>query len=171
MLRNGLIESEAIKCPFGQPGDVLWVRETWADKTDVGLLYRADLERCNHPYLRGGCVWKPSIHMPRWASRLTLEIISVRVEKLQEITARECIKEGWLAESIKTGNDEQVFKEIRESPIPCMMAAKLLKTVGKPPRQWFAELWDSINGKGAWEKNPWVWRIEFRRKEDADGQD
>jgi hypothetical protein len=79
---------------------------------------------------------KPSIFMPRWASRLTLEITSVRVERLQDISRGDAIEEGCPFQNLAAGPD---------------------------PRRWYADLWESINGAGSWAKNPWVWAIEFKR--------
>lgn len=79
--------------------------------------------------------WTPSIFMPRWASRITLEITGVHVERLQEITRGDCMAEGC------------PFPNIAKTTDPC---------------GWFSDLWQSINGPGSWEINPWVWVIEFR---------
>jgi hypothetical protein len=131
------------QCPFGIPGDRLWVRETWAwsGDTDVhrkdrqkrgDVWWRAD-EKHNAPNVR----WRPSIHMPRWASRLTLEVESVRVERLQDITEEDARAEGV------------------ELP-PNDASAKY--------RPMFQLLWDSINSaRATWASNPWVFVVGFRR--------
>lgn len=134
--------------PYATTGDRLWVRETWGAIRPEGvptvhpvagvdrLEYRAD----GHP--DDGRVWRPSIHMPRWASRLTLEVVSVRVERLQEISEPDAVAEGI---------DAATFGPVWECA-----------------RDAFAHLWDSINGERAsWESNPWVWRVEFRRLGDG----
>ena len=77
------------KCPHGQVGDRLWVKETWWQDSDNDIYYKADWQ--TNP--RNG-KWKPSRFMPRWASRITLEITEVRVERVQEISAADCFKEG-----------------------------------------------------------------------------
>lgn len=130
-----------VKCPYGQPGDRLWVRETFADEAGgtrrfLGehIFYRADdwqplVDR-----------WTPSIHMPRWASRVLLEITAVRVERLQDISSADCIAEGC------SGG---------HSSIPCYPYS----ATEKEHYQW---LWDSINGAGSWDANPWVWVIDFK---------
>ena len=140
--------SYPIACPYGVPGDRLWVREAFVsgyEADDSGYLitedadgneldervwYRADCEDFRWYGDDGESVpvpWKPSIHMPRWASRLTLEITGVRVERVQEISEADAIAEG------------------------CDSA------------DGFRELWGSINGDGAWDANPWVWVVVFRQ--------
>lgn len=128
-------------CPYGQPGDRLWVRETWADGHSYDgkrhFAYRADGVEL-HPSRK----WKPSIHMPRAASRITLEITGVRVERLQEISADDARAEG-----------------CPDKPVPGAEQA----SVDAFAREWYADLWESINGPGSWYANPWVWVVEFRR--------
>lgn len=119
-------------CAYGQPGDQLWVRETFATDGEGFFAFRADGETYND-----GLPWKPSIHMPRKASRIDLEITGIRVERLQEISYKDTIAEG--PRPCGWGNDD-----------------------GGVQRN-FARLWDEINGPGSWDKNPWVWVIEFRR--------
>ena len=119
-------------CPYGQPGDYLWVRESFqevvisqigTEEKETDVEYRADSTNFNGP-------WKPSIFMPRWASRLTLKITDVRVEHLHSITYIDAVSEGVTY--------DKGFSDPRES---------------------FRRLWDSINGN--WSENPWVWVIEF----------
>ena len=121
--------------PYGQPGDRLWVRETWCLSGKPGIaLYRAD-QQCEVAQ------WKPSIHMPRWASRISLEIVNIRGERLQEITADECIREGILRSDLPTVEERADYDKWQ-----------------------FSQLWDSINlvrGFG-WAANPWIWVIEFK---------
>lgn len=123
-----------LACPLGLPGDRLWVRETWAWNGCLccDVHYRASDPDCDtgDPYF----TWRPSIHMPRWASRISLEITNVRVERLNEITRGDAMEEG--------------------CPFPNMAD-------GPDPREWFSDLWESINGAGSWDANPWVWVIEF----------
>lgn len=127
-------------CPYGQVGDRLWVRETWA-QTDgsheiLPLAYRATYD--------GRALiddrWRPSIHMPRWASRITLEIVNVRVERLQDISETDALEEGI------TYND---------LPNNALDPARA--------RTWFRGLWAKINGFESYQANPWVWAIEFKR--------
>lgn len=130
-------------CPYGAADDHLWVRETWAPMSsfdpspETGAVYKAD----DHPSQKAiSAKWKPSIHMPRWASRITLEITGVRVERLNEITTFDAEAEGvtLFKEDSRIGNETLYQSEYRR-------------------------LWESINGQGSWSLNPWVWVIEFKR--------
>jgi hypothetical protein len=143
-------------CPYGQPSDHLWVRETWhSDRAThpIFAFYRADGDDGKLP-------WRPSIHMPRWACRLVLKITSVRVECVQEITEGGAIDEGALTLSDFTGYEvlAQLAKEQGKRP-----------PLGPSPRERFLHLWDSLYAaKGAgWDANPWVWVVEFKRVTDA----
>ena len=141
-------------CPFGQPGDLLYVREAWQgpllpmEKAEEywhhGDEKYESPEYCEYAADGGprpeyiDCdenlrhVWRPSIHMPRWASRLTLEITDVRVERLQDIDRGDCMAEG--------------------CPFPNMAV--------NDPIGWFSGLWGSIYSN--WDANPWVWVVEFK---------
>jgi hypothetical protein len=149
-------------CPYGQPGDRLWVRETWADLEQLSAgnyqrqaIYRADgIEQYGDedepvnvtaPDMR----WVPSIHMPRWASRILLEVVSVRVERLQDISDQDAIAEGIGLNTSAAG-------------VPMTVPAG--ETL---PRVAYRALWESINGTGSWDRNPWVWVVEFRRVDGA----
>lgn len=150
-----------LRCPYGQLGDRLWVRESWANINKPGvapeIIYRADYDdHALAEYGNDGGRWRPSIHMPRWASRITLEVTSVRVERLQEITAEDAIAEG-----IEIVGGEYSVNPYRnylkgtpgEMNTHCSSPVRSLQT-----------LWDSINGKKhPWASNPWVWVIQFRR--------
>lgn len=132
-------------CPYGQPGDRLWVRETflgWYNTTD-GSFSHAAAYRADGYELEHGEKWQPSIHMPRAASRITLEITRVRVERLQAINEVDAIAEGapWAA---------------------CGSPQEGSHKAG------YAQLWESINGTGSWDVNPWVWVVEFKRVETGD---
>jgi hypothetical protein len=142
-------------CPYGKPGDRLWVRETCfindfreggvpeADRADCQIIYRAD----GMPDWEGEeelIRWRPSIHMPRWASRILLEITAVRVERLQDISEEQAIAEGIL-------HEDDMWRGAPGLPsFPSPIAA-------------FAHLWISINGVEGWNANPWVWAVEFKR--------
>ena len=134
-----------IQCPYGVPGDMLWVRETWQQvfpECDGPVEYRADYGAGS--YISGG--WRPSIFMPRWASRLTLRITSIRVERVQDITEEDARAEG---APISHQGDRPHFSR---HPVP-----------NDTHRLGFVHIWDSINaGRGfGWDANPWVWVIGF----------
>jgi hypothetical protein len=148
----------AEKCPHGRPGDVIWARETWAAPHAFDHLPPRMIPPGTQFHYRatedaGGLLWRPSIHMPRWASRITLEIQDVRVERLQEITNADAIDEG----------AENGVSLSGLSLAQCTRLAELATTGLKAHRLGFAWLWESINGTGSWDANPWIWRIEFRR--------
>lgn len=144
-------------CEHGQPGDRLWVRETFAyvGSCDPGyLVFKADYPKCAEKYgfdripptiEECGERWKPSIHMPRWASRITLEITGVRVERLQDISEKDAWAEG--CDGLDDGGPTGGLSGYGE----------------------FADLWQSINGEDSWSKNPWVWVIQFKTLEMANG--
>jgi len=134
------------RCPFGQIGDRLWVRETWRQPEDFeGYDRGAVLYAVSE--MDAGAKWKPSIHMPRWASRITLEITDIRVERLQDITLLNCIKEGI---EKKKGSWGIIHFEFN-------------KKQSDSPRDLFKDLWNSMNKKHTWDSNHYVWAIEFRR--------
>ena len=150
--------SSGFLCPYGVPGDRLWVRETFyrtcfteSSRGPGSCVYRADGAACGE---RG---WSSSIHMPRWASRLTLEIKDVRVERLQAISEADAIAEG-------------VECEVYERGVPisgCWWNYQSRCWSGAfpdEPRGSFRTLWDSINGKThPWSANPLVWVVEFAK--------
>jgi hypothetical protein len=155
----------AANCPYGQQGDRLWVKETFFDNCPgygpekSQLFYRAD----GVPDFEGEeseIRWTPSIHMPRWASRLTLAITEIRVERLQEISPDDCQREGtfYRGHQVSFGGREvddktyaRAFRQSNDAGI----------------REAFSELWDALNAKTCpWSSNPWVWVIGFRRVEE-----
>lgn len=153
---------EIIACPHGQPGDRLWVRETWANvgTCDPGLtVYRADYPACvpcayeNVPPA-DTITWKPSIHMFRKDSRITLEITGVRVERLQDISEADALAEGIKINMHSTGRP--MIRISGKCP-PVQYAKDNSLAVAE-----YASLWDTINGPNSWAANPWVWVIEFK---------
>ncbi|ENO4066484.1 hypothetical protein ACPEMX_02020 [Klebsiella quasipneumoniae] len=136
-------------CPFGAVGDRIWVRETW-NKYGGLLTYRADHDWIDDMRKETVCTakWVPSIHMPRWASRILLEITDVRVERLNSISQEDAQAEGLeLTGWRPTYSDPDSGGEVMT------------------PYDNFAELWSSIYGDESWQANPWVWVIEFKRIE------
>ncbi|MEE4092021.1 hypothetical protein V2I59_00580 [Pseudomonas viridiflava] len=156
-------------CPYGQPGDRLWVRESWIPCPDAGheswsnhtcsysawvrtgkkicdvpaalrkprhCIYRIDVADVSY-----GSKWRPSIHMPRWACRILLEITDVRIERLQDITPEQAIAEGVLS--------------CRDDLDP--------DGIGYSEQELFSILWVSLNGHKSWHANPWVWVVEFKK--------
>ena len=143
-------------CPYGQPGHRLWVRETWMDLQGTGIeivtgsreryAYGADTPRGSYGDDQRKCYglkWRPSIHMPRAASRITLEITSVRVERLQDISEADAQAEG-------VTDDGSLVTDLDGKDRGGTIAA-------------YATLWEVINGVGSWDDNPWVWVVSFKR--------
>lgn len=133
-----------IACPYGIAGDRLWLRETWAAPHNCDYLKPSEIDRGWRIHYaasedRGGLLWRPSIFMPRWASRITLEITGVRVEQLQAISEADAMAEG--VEPLLVPPDGG----------------------GAPHVEGYRALWESIHGVGSWDANPWVWVVEFRR--------
>lgn len=141
-----------LSCPYGQLGDRLWVRETWAKQPNGQAIYCADLN--SDGVSRWAATWKPSIHMPRWASRILLEIVSVRVERLQDISEDDAQAEGIAYSERFCGY--------------CIGEAEHFNS--HDPRQSYFSLWEAINGAGSVIANPWVWVVEFRRVETTEGR-
>lgn len=143
-------KNKRVLCPYGRPSDRLWVRETWghferAPKAGDQIYYRAD----------GECLeiepWRPSIHMPRWASRLALEITGIRVERLQDISEADAIAEG--CTQFPNGY-------YRGGPHKVSGLKQMASAVHA-----YRDLWESINGAGSWDANPWIWVVDFKRLE------
>ena len=163
MVRN---EDMYIACPFGLKGDRLWVRETFrvhSRATDVATLvykaseqqswtqqtHRVPIEKCNKPAVVD--TWTPSIHMPIWASRITLEVTGVRVERLRDISEKDAAAEGVPL----AGDLLPDYPGTYLTPKGDFATAKVA----------FQRLWESIYGAGSWQANPWVWVVEFTRVE------
>lgn len=161
---NGPDGWAAENSPYGQPGDRLWVRETF--RRDLDRLHsRKLIEYAADDEVRDAgpsaafdfpdIGWRPSIHMPRWASRITLEITGVRVEQLHQISEDDAISEG--VERTVTGDGWRRYCDAD------------MELAGVPPvasaRQSYFTLWNQIHGHGTWTENPWVWVVEFKRVE------
>lgn len=134
------------RCPFGVPGDRLWVRESWAETHVVGMPASVTVYRAYDTLTDYGGPWKPSIHMPRWRSRITLEVTGVRAERVQEISEADARAEGITdGGCVNCGEHE-----------PCGCA------IPQPDaRDAFCRLWGEINGPESWMANPWVWVVSF----------
>lgn len=165
------------ECPYGRPGDRLWVRETWycdhlevqkgpylkpndldlfEAREDGTLVYAADGLT---PYEAEQPTWKPSIHMPRWASRILLEVTDVRVERLQDIGEQQALAEGIVGVDFRPDDGFPICRGYMVGPDD---GSTPLETHASKA---FAGLWRSINGPDSWDGNPWVWVVEFRRVE------
>ena len=147
-----------LPCPYGAPGDRLWVRENgWQrperserdmrDGADTWPAYEYDADGIDHAHVELLKEWgwkrRPSIHMPRWASRITLELTEVRVQRVQDISAEDVLAEG-IVDRWSRGNETWPAAQCDEA------------------RDEYRMLWESINGLGSWAANLWVWALTFR---------
>ena len=162
------VGERALRCRYGQPGDQLWVKEAWRTYASLDQCKPSQIKHgAGVQYEAGGSNlydgrdglyetgrYRSSRFMPRWSSRITLEITDVRVERLQRISYEDALAEGmpdgarWIADdatSISGETPEQTARRLRW------------------PQRWYETLWNEISGAGSWEINPWVWVIEFRR--------
>lgn len=168
-------------CPYGETGDRMWVRETWqVDAPRDGTWPDVEFYGCKgaplswipsqyqtpqHVLFRStwdgqAITWRPSIHMPRWASRLTLEVTDVRVQRVQEISEEDAKAEG--AQPGCGNEPDSCARDNCRCDVTCPEAMSY--------RGGFRELWDSINAKRGfgWDANPWVWAITFLVCTDAE---
>lgn len=149
---NGRI---SIPCPYGERGDRLWVREAWSLDPHPGANYRGGPRSPDGAEVMFRATdgwegpWRPSIHMPRWASRITLEVKGIRVERLQEISEEDAKAEG--------------VDEVDHSIWGRMFCTPDRIAMSSDPRVIFEHLWRHINCAESWDANPWVWVVEFRR--------
>lgn len=170
-----------IRCPYGQAGDHLWVREAWrvARKHDavkpsdlrpraMTVEYEAGGYACNGPWNAGqwtvsdntapreNPAWvgklRPGMFMPRWASRITLEVTGVREERLQDISEADARAEGIETNAAWPGGFYRNYALPDDGDVRAL-----------PPRDSCRSLWEHINGTGSWDANPWVWVVGFRR--------
>ena len=143
---------QKLHCPYGKPGDRLWVRETWNAQTQSGKWWH-EIKREDRALLNWAWTnpvqpafqelpsrWLPSIHMPKAASRIQLEIVRVGIEQLQDISAIDIAKEGCPAEYHMDNNSGMT----------------------DAMHGWFENLWKNINGEESWDWNPWLWVVEFK---------
>lgn len=146
-------------CPYGRSGDRLWVRENWAwyplDHDPSCVIYRADYAP-DAPAPAEFGKWLPSIHMPRGASRITLEVTGMRVERLQDISEEDAIAEG--IEQTEPFFGCACWRDYMEPD-------REASSFPDDPVGSYASLWESMHGADSWDQNPWVWVIEFRRIE------
>ncbi len=148
-------------CPYGHPGDHLWVRETFVPAIAVRAFYRATDEKLLSDDGWTGR-WVSSIHMPRALSRITLSITDVRAERLRQISEADAIAEGIEPVIDPRGNAWKSYEIIHQGPHkgePHPHSA----APNRSPIVSYRELWESLNGAGSWEANPWVWVVSFER--------
>ncbi len=164
---NGQFGEKFIKCPYGKKGDVLWVRETFGELYDtcdhdelpgcpqerwsLGYKYKADGYVHENNFNGFWTGWKPSIHMPKVAARIWLEVTDIKVERLQDITEEQAKAEG--AYDTLKQEDLKLLKDL-EWTIPAPF---------RPHQFGFLALWCKINGVKSWEANPWVWCVSFKQ--------
>lgn len=164
-------------CPYGAPGDRLWVRETWRVPSGFppGVQYRAsNLLRAfdgNEPAEAHAVEptdrWRPSIFMPRWASRLTLDVLSVRVERVQDIGDADVAAEGVTAESV-AALWEGATRKARVGFTGPDDASPVVPFDRMAPYFLWRIAWTLINGRASWDSDPWVWVVEFRRAQEEE---
>lgn len=157
-------------CPYGRVGDRLWIREAWAADAQVNAVAPRDLSE-GEPiwYPANGAVrengssmitpgkTRPSIHMPRWTSRILLEITALRVERLQDGAGETALESRYIAEGINRihqGDGDYAFHPFNSDPGPGSWT---------DPFDAWRELWVSVNGAESWKANPWVWVVGFKR--------
>lgn len=175
-------QNAVLGCPYGQPGDILWVRETWRAyqlTEEEGIQFRADgafqplpdemeegelLQYQNaenyddDPPNHGP--WRPSIHMPRWAARIFLRVKSVRIQRVQDISERDAWKEG--CEKGDRADNGSYFPKL--VPILNKQGEHVCDQGFEDAHEWFAWNWNRIYGEDNFDEvNPWVWAIEFER--------
>lgn len=138
------------RCPYGKTGDRLWVKETWSTHAFLDDTRPSEITTRSLHYWADGDIKtgkkRPSIFMPRWASRILLEIVSVRVERLQDISEPDCIAEG----------------------APGGHRAIPGYAYNATPLEHYKHIWTSINGQASWDANPWVWVVEFKHRPAGD---
>lgn len=184
------IRDMAQVCQYGQPGDRVWVREAWAPDPPIddswastewsGCGRRIDgvPERFQHPrfcnyaadWLHGPIRWRPGIHMPRWASRILLELTEVRVQRLQDISEADADSEG--CERLDSDREDPDWNLCQQCG-GTRLYTSFGPSLGACPDtdctecdtyvKRYRHLWESIHGLGSWDANPWVWALSFRR--------
>ena len=157
---NEYLDETPHECPYGRPGDRLWVRESWRAPTSCDHLPPRSISDSEAVRFiadetvgadAGFGKGRPGMFMPRWASRIDLEITAVRVERLQDISEQDAKAEG--ADGLVTETCTEDDKALLDLPLYS----------ADPHRNGYALLWESLNGDGSWAENLWVWVVEFKR--------
>lgn len=144
--------AKTMRCPYGVPGDLLYVKETFAHVANFPPTVRYYATDDVHELRKK----IPSIYMPRWASRLTLELTDVRVERLQDMEGQHPSESDAIAEGVNEihhGDGAYYYSAFRNEPHPKNWC---------DPTDAFRELWEKLNGNGSWDLNPWVWVLTFK---------
>jgi hypothetical protein len=146
-----------MRCPYGQPGDRLWVREAFRLVAEADAIKPRNTDaafrvwhEADAPHQPGAGKLRPGIFMPRWASRITLEVTGVRVERLHGISAKDIIAEG----AVERPHVDQFGR----NPVSAFDGKVYMDL-----QSLWALGWEAINGHGSWNANPWVWVVEFKR--------
>jgi Holliday junction resolvase RusA-like endonuclease len=174
----------AIPCPYGQPGDRLWVKETYRFGRGYDGVRPNEVVECNQALIQyaadgslrtadGHVLYgrdqftpgklRPSIHMPRAISRLTLEITEVRVQRLQAISEEDALAEGIQAREVIISTAYEGGRHVERTAVRYMHGKWPTDEVFDSATDAYADLWESINGPGSWDANPWVWCVSFKR--------
>ncbi|MBO0947475.1 hypothetical protein [Fibrella forsythiae] len=168
------INTIAMFCPYGEPGDVLWVRETFAQCIERqapvtypdDYIYRAD--EGNHDWPHG---WSPSLHMPYVACRIWLEVVSVRIERLQEISEADAIAEGIASTPVTIACSGSSVEYRYQNYLQRHDINHPLHRWTHTARHSYQTLWAKLNGRDSWAANPYVWVVEFKRIEEPANND
>lgn len=158
-------------CPYGAPGDRLWVREPWKAHSTFNHLPPRDIPQSRVFYLAGPEAYSPdharyrhARFMPRWASRILLEVTAVRVERLQAISYADIVAEG-VTVPVNAETGHALIDISTKDGAGAFLDAVTIKDPIAIVRAHWAALWCAVNGRASWDANPWVWAITFRRLE------
>lgn len=174
---NESLEFRKSFCPYGKPGDLLWVRESWrsvafdAEYNSMKIQYKASENERAHEFVMPKdyplffqLKWRPSIHMPKAIARIWLEVEEVRVERVQDISEKDILAEG--VRIPVNGPNNVVFRLGVENSAFSFLPDREegeKYTQNQILKAFWAELWCKINGRKNWDANPWVWVVKFRR--------
>lgn len=163
--------TQFVKCPFGQKGDLLWVRETWClpglyDGGEKDYYFKAGFNPASLENKNASESWRPSIHMPKDAARIWLQVEEIRVERLHDISEEDILNEGILI-PVSEKNTPCFILGVENSAFSFLPNGCLADGATPPTKKqilfaFWAELWCKINGRKSWDSNPWVWVVKFK---------